>query len=137
MIEETRTFIENIYEDIFQEGGFSFAEATELLVVYTNANTNLEFHFDSHHGSMVYGGMYIRVLHSDKTYRLNDMAAYFDPEKRSYKEIAKPYKDKNTIDLRTHAGIIKSHLLSLLTDPDFSWEPGLQAYLKAHYPFYK
>ena len=137
MIEEEKTFIESIYGEIFKAASFSLSTSTELLIVYENPNYNLEFHYDNRYGTMVYGGMYVRVRESDKTYRINDMVAFFDPGNRTYQELAKPYKDENTIDLRVHAALIHSHLLSLLKSADHSWEPKLREYLAKRYPWYK
>ncbi len=135
MIEKARSLVEDIFKDIFLAGDFSFGEASDTMLLYESYDYNLEFQYDSRYGAMVYGGMYIRLLENDHAYRLNDLLEFFDPEKRPYKEIIKPFKDDGDIDLRAHATLIQSHLMSVLTSKDISWEGDFKQFLSNKQPY--
>lgn len=134
-IEKARRLVEDIYKDIFLAGDFSFGEADQTYLLYESYDYNLEFQYDARYGAMVYGGLYIRLLENDHAYRLNELVEFFDPEKRPFAEILKPYKEKGDIDLRVHASVIQSHLMSVLTNKDISWETDFKQFLASKQPY--
>lgn len=134
-IERQKAFVESIFGDVFKEGDFSFGEGSEIQLLYESYEYNLEFRYDSRYGDMVYGGMYIRLLENDNLYRLNELVEFFDSEKRSFKEITKSLQEQGLIDLRIHEAVIKSHLMTVLTNKDISWEDDFKKYLSAKQPY--
>lgn len=135
LVAEEREFVEGIFVDIFAKGDFSLYEGDRHGLVYESEEFNLEFQYEYRFDRMNYGGLYVRLMENENVYRLQELVEFFDPEKRSWKEITQPYTEKNDIALRIHAGVIQSHLMSVLTSDDIAWEADFKAFLKSKQPY--
>jgi|GEM_PF-7007738 len=135
VVKEERKFVEEIFAEILEKGNFSLYDDSRSSLVYDSMEFNLEFQYEYRYERMNYGGLYVRLTENDNVYRLQDLIEFFDAEKRAWQEIIQPYKEKNDIALRIHAGVITSHLMEIITNEDISWEEDFKAFLKTKQPY--